>query len=284
MILHLIFISILVGPDKKIKCTKTQFACKNNNQCIDILEYCDNKRDCNDGSDELNCPIVSCLDKHNDCLQWSADGYCKSSYKYMMENCKKSCDFCHTTTYTKTSTSYTTITTTSTTYTTITKTRTSYTTITTTSTTYTNITTTSTTYTTITTLTNTKAINKIDYQNNTVTNKSKRNSTSIIIIVILVICILSLIIFIIKRKSESIVYINDINENNINENNQPDNFLQNENNQPDNFLQNENINNNKPIIMDSVYNSMYCDADNEYLVPVVQNYNYIEEGDYEEIV
>ena len=34
MILHLIFISILLGPGKKIKCSKNQFACQNNKQCI----------------------------------------------------------------------------------------------------------------------------------------------------------------------------------------------------------------------------------------------------------
>ena len=112
MILYLIFSSILLEPGKtELNCLKNQFTCKNNKQCISILEYCDNKRDCKDGSDELNCSIDTCVDKVNinDCLQWRNDGYCKSSYKYMLENCKKTCDLCYITsnTYTKTTTTNT---------------------------------------------------------------------------------------------------------------------------------------------------------------------------------
>jgi hypothetical protein len=325
MILHLIFISILLGPNKKIKCSKNQFSCQNNNQCIDILEYCNNRINCDDESDEINCSTNHCDNYNTNCHKWSLWGYCDKSYKYMLENCRKSCDYCPTTTYT-TSNTYTTITTTSNTYTTITTTSNTltntyttitttsntltntYTTITTTSNTLTNTYTTSNTYTTITTTSNTltntyttitttsntltntyttsntyttpksnntsykyNASRKIDYKNNTIKIKSKkRKSTSTIIIVGLVICIIFLI-FINKKKS--IVYVNDINENDINKNNI---------NQPDNFLQNENINTNKPIILDSIYNSIYCNENNEYLVPVVQNY--IEEGEYEDII
>ena len=296
MILHLIFISILLGPNKKIKCSKNQFSCQNNNQCIDILEYCNNRINCDDESDEINCSTNHCDNYNTNCHKWSLWGYCDKSYKYMLENCRKSCDYCPTTTYT-TSNTYTTITTTSNTYTTITTTSNTYTTITTTSNTLTN------TYTTITTTSNTltntyttptiyttsttsntyttpksnntsykyNASRKIDYKNNTIKIKSKKKkSTSTIIIVGLVICIIFLI-FINKKKS--IVYENDINENDINKN---------DINQPDNFLQNENINTNKPIILDSIYNSIYCNENNEYLVPVVQNY--IEEGEYEDII
>ena len=287
MILHLIFIYILLGPNKKIKCSKNQFSCQNNNQCIDILEYCNNRINCDDESDEINCSTNHCDNYNTNCHKWSLWGYCDKSYKYMLENCRKSCDYCPTTTYTTiptnsntyttyttNSNTYTTITTTSNTYTTIPTNSNTYTTIPTNSNIYTTITTTSNIYTTITTTSNTytttsnkyNASRKIDYQNDTSIIKSKkRKSTSTIIIVILVICIIFLI-FINKKKS--IVYENDINENDIN--------------QPDNFLKNENINNNKPIILDSIYNSMYCNENNDYLVPVVQNY--IEEGDYEEIV
>ena len=259
MILHLIFIYILLGPNKKIKCSKNQFSCQNNNQCIDILEYCNNRINCDDESDEINCSTNHCDNYNTNCHKWSLWGYCDKSYKYMLENCRKSCDYCPTTTYTTIPTNSNT-----------------YTTYTTNSNTYTTIKTTSNTYTTTSNKYN--ASRKIDYQNDTSIIKSKkRKSTSTIIIVILVICIIFLI-FINKKKS--IVYENDINENDINENDINENDI----NQPDNFLKNENINNNKPIILDSVYNSMYCNENNDYLVPVVQNSNYIEEGEYEEIV
>jgi len=185
MILHLIFISILLGPGKKIKCTKTQFACKNNNQCIDILEYCNNRINCDDESDEINCSTNHCDNYNTNCHKWSLWGYCDKSYKYMLENCRKSCDYCPTTTNTTntyiTPTSntltntYTTITTTSNTLTN------TYTTITTTSNTltntYTTITTTSNTYTTPTSNNTSYKYNasrKIDYKNNTIKIKSKK--------------------------------------------------------------------------------------------------------------
>ena len=281
MILYLIFSSILLEPGKtELNCLKNQFTCKNNKQCISILEYCDNKRDCKDGSDELNCSIDTCVDKVNinDCLQWSASGYCKSSYKYMLENCIKSCDLCYITsnTYTKTTTTntYTTLTNTYTTktntLTTLTKTYTN--TLTTLTKTYTNTLTTLTktytntltkTYTNIltnNTLTNNTLINT--YQNSTVINKSKKKlSSSTIIIIILVICIILMTIFIRKRKivNENILIVNKPNI----------------------------IENTKPIILDSVYNSMPREENNEnneYLEPVIRNTNYIEEAVYAEII
>ena len=257
MILHLIFISILLGPGKKIKCSKNQFSCQNNNQCIDILEYCNNRINCDDESDEINCSTNHCDNYNTNCHKWSLWGYCDKSYKYMLENCRKSCDYCPTTTntyITKTSNTltntYTTITTTSNTYTTPTSNNTSY---------------------------KYNASRKIDYKNNTIKIKSKKKKSTLTIIIIglvvLVVLVICIIFLIFINKKKSIVYVNDINENDINKN---------DINQPDNFLQNENINTNKPIILDSIYNSIYCNENNEYLVPVVQNY--IEEGEYEDII
>jgi hypothetical protein len=295
MILHLIFISILLGPGKKIKCSKNQFSCQNNNQCIDILEYCNNRINCDDESDEINCSTNHCDNYNTNCHKWSLWGYCDKSYKYMLENCRKSCDYCPTTTntyITKTSNTltntYTTITTTSNTltntYTTSNTLTNTYTTITTTSNTltntYTTITTTSNTYTTPTSNNTSYKYNasrKIDYKNNTIKIKSKKKKSTLTIIIIglvvLVVLVICIIFLIFINKKKSIVYVNDINENDINKN---------DINQPDNFLQNENINTNKPIILDSIYNSIYCNENNEYLVPVVQNY--IEEGEYEDII
>tara|TARA_B110000285_G_C14839639_1_gene474727 strand:+ start:290 stop:514 length:225 start_codon:yes stop_codon:yes gene_type:complete len=44
------------------------------------------------------------------------------------------------------------------------------------------------------------------------------------------------------------------------------------------------IENTQPIILDSVYNSIQYEEDNEYLEPVIRNTNYIVEAVYEEII
>tara|TARA_B110000967_G_C18441116_1_gene343281 strand:+ start:73 stop:381 length:309 start_codon:yes stop_codon:yes gene_type:complete len=47
MILYFIGVCVLLEPSKnELNCLKTQFTC-DNKQCIDIIEYCNNKRDCN---------------------------------------------------------------------------------------------------------------------------------------------------------------------------------------------------------------------------------------------
>ena len=270
MILYFIGVCVLLEPSKnELNCLKTQFTC-DNKQCIDIIEYCNNKRDCKDGSDEYNCSN-NCMDKlnKNDCYQLSYNGYCKSSYDYMLQHCKKSCGFCSTTSLTTsltttsltptlltTSLITTSLTTTSliTTLlitTSLTPTSLTPTSLTTTSLTPTSLTTTSLTtsltpnlLTTTTSLTTTTNIKKMD----TVASKKKSISTSIIVILIICIMIIVQVIFIIKK------------------------------------TQNDNVTDNKSIVFDSVYNSKYCEENNGYLVPVNRNNILIVEAIYEDII
>ena len=36
-------------------CKSDELACQNG-ECIDLMYKCDGEQDCNDGSDEINCP------------------------------------------------------------------------------------------------------------------------------------------------------------------------------------------------------------------------------------
>lgn len=52
---HLVHISKTVVAEVNT-CDLNEFTCKNS-QCIPLSYYCDSIEDCDDGSDELNCPV-----------------------------------------------------------------------------------------------------------------------------------------------------------------------------------------------------------------------------------
>ncbi|XP_025109713.1 low-density lipoprotein receptor-like isoform X3 [Pomacea canaliculata] len=67
--------------ENRAECTSTQFQC-NNKHCISLAWRCDGDDDCHDGSDERNCPSVTCADSDFKCvndskcipLRWKCDG------------------------------------------------------------------------------------------------------------------------------------------------------------------------------------------------------------------
>lgn len=54
---------IVSTVDENRECTQQQFRCEGSNSCIPKPWVCDGDRDCEDGSDEKNCPITqNCLE------------------------------------------------------------------------------------------------------------------------------------------------------------------------------------------------------------------------------
>lgn len=49
----------LVSGVCSTKCPNTKFRCAGDNTCIDLMFKCNGVHDCKDGSDELNCPVIS---------------------------------------------------------------------------------------------------------------------------------------------------------------------------------------------------------------------------------
>ena len=47
------------SENRQIACTSKQFKCESDNKCIPNHWRCDNKEDCNDGSDERSCDELS---------------------------------------------------------------------------------------------------------------------------------------------------------------------------------------------------------------------------------
>ena len=52
--------SMYSGEEKPepFECSDSEFPCKDNT-CVDIRRYCDGAFDCHDGSDELDCGMVT---------------------------------------------------------------------------------------------------------------------------------------------------------------------------------------------------------------------------------
>lgn len=55
ILLHLVYFYYLLHTDIEPKCPSSQFKCFSNNECIDSNLVCDEKWDCEQGEDEINC-------------------------------------------------------------------------------------------------------------------------------------------------------------------------------------------------------------------------------------
>jgi len=69
-----VLLAAVVTYASAASCTNNEFACKDGKQCIDLLDLCDGKAQCNDRSDEKNCDENRCIVRRGKKMRPFANG------------------------------------------------------------------------------------------------------------------------------------------------------------------------------------------------------------------